>query len=179
MYSIQHCLQRMTLNCKTMFLCTAFRIANALLFVISPWDISLEANVLSAEENSTDGVTFGQRNGCPWGFFSGSCLTGELCACVNLIPNICICAASWSSQLIPGLPQFCPHRIYYIRMMWQRPPSCACWLSSPFLLACHADSDLNSLDLILPTLWSVMHCYLSLPSATFPNILWPICWLVN
>jgi len=33
-----------------MFLCTDFRMANALLFIISPWDSSLEANVLSAEE---------------------------------------------------------------------------------------------------------------------------------
>ena len=50
MYFIKHCPQRTNLSCKTTFLCTAFRVASAVLFIISPWAISLEANVLSAEE---------------------------------------------------------------------------------------------------------------------------------
>lgn len=115
-----------------MFLCTALGPANALLFIISPRDISLEANVLSAEENCTDGVVCSQSNCCVRGFLLGSWQT-RVPWPVGTRPQASVCTAYLARRL-----RFCPQRVH-ISVMTLTLFLCL-WLPPPSLLRCHAGS---------------------------------------
>lgn len=177
MYFIKHCPWRINLNCKTTFLCTAFRIASTVLFIISPWDISLEANVLSAEEALYRQSDFEPETPLHAGMLIslGSCWSlsalwtwPQPSAQTSQVRTACLSLACQT--------QFCPRRVH-IRIVWHLPPSHACWLPSPFLLAYHADFQRWSLR-FSPALSAVRPASSSLLLPFLLTSVWSICrWL--
>lgn len=175
MYFIKHCLQRIKLNCKTMFLCTDFRMANALLFIISPWDISLR-QMFSQQRYCTDSVIFSQRNCCTEGSLLDLCCT-SLCFC-ELDPKHLYKCGKLKQLACTWLAKYSSVFIMFISVLNDigppPMPALAFFLPS-FLVHC---ADLQPLQLRLnPSPTCGQACTIVVSSASSPNILLAYMWI--